>query len=48
MAQTLGQIDYSDNPVVSVKSSDLVIEAIVENLGAKKELFAKLDQSAPG
>lgn len=31
----------------AVKDTDLVIEAIIENLDVKKELFAKLDQITP-
>ena len=44
---TLSRIQYSEDPVAAVKSCDLVIEAIVENMAVKKELFSKLDQSAP-
>ncbi len=44
---TLARIEYSEDPVAAVKSCDLAIEAIVENMDVKKELFSKLDQSAP-
>ena len=47
MSQTLSRIQYSDDPVSAATTSDLVVEAIVENMAVKKELFAKLDQSAP-
>ena len=47
MAQTLSQIQYSDDALAAVKSCDLVVEAIVENMQVKQELFAKLDQNAP-
>ena len=47
VSQTLARIQYSENPVAAATTSDLVVEAIVENMVIKKELFAKLDQSAP-
>ena len=47
VSQTLARIQYSEDPVAAATTSDLVVEAIVENMGIKKELFAKLDQSAP-
>ena len=47
MSQTLSRIQYSEDPVSAATTSDLVVEAIVENMAVKKELFAKLDQSAP-
>ena len=31
----------------AVAASDLVVEAIVENLDIKKELFSKIDAAAP-
>jgi len=39
---TLGRLKTTTN-VEDLKACDLVIEAIVENIAAKKELFAKLD-----
>jgi len=47
VSQTLSRIQYSEDPVSAATTSDLVVEAIVENMAIKKELFAKLDQSAP-
>jgi len=47
VSQTLSRIQYSEDPVSAATISDLVVEAIVENMAVKKELFAKLDQSAP-
>ena len=44
---TLGRIQYTVDPVSAVTSCDLVVEAIVENVGVKQELFAKLDKAAP-
>ena len=41
-AAVLGRIKPSTD-MNSVKDADIVIEAIIENLGAKTELFAKLD-----
>ena len=45
--QTLARIQYLEDPIAVATTSDLVVEAIVENMAIKKELFAKLDQSAP-
>jgi 3-hydroxyacyl-CoA dehydrogenase len=44
---TLGHIAMSTDAMDAVKSSDLVIEAIVENLGVKRQLFRDLDRCAP-
>ena len=42
--QILGRI-RSTSDVNAAANADIVIEAILENLGAKTELFAKLDRS---
>lgn len=47
MDETLGRINSSTNPVETAKTTDLVIEAIVENLDIKKKLFKELDEVAP-
>jgi 3-hydroxybutyryl-CoA dehydrogenase len=39
---TLGRLEVTTN-IEDLKRSDLVIEAIVENMSAKKELFKRLD-----
>jgi len=44
---TLSRITLSTNGEAAVSNTDLVIEAIVENLKVKQDLFAKLDKSAP-
>lgn len=41
--ESLAKIQTSTDPVVASKSADLVVEAIVENLAVKHELFKKLD-----
>lgn len=41
--ESLAKIKTSNDPVAASKSADLVVEAIVENLGIKHELFKKLD-----
>lgn len=45
--QALQKISLSTDAVASVGKTDLVIEAIVENLGIKQKLFAQLDAAAP-
>ncbi|XP_004686661.1 PREDICTED: hydroxyacyl-coenzyme A dehydrogenase, mitochondrial [Condylura cristata] len=46
MAKTLGNISTSTDSAAVVHSTDLVVEAIVENLKVKNELFKKLDKFA--
>ncbi|MCM3035772.1 3-hydroxyacyl-CoA dehydrogenase NAD-binding domain-containing protein [Bacillus pumilus] len=41
---TLQRISYSDSFEESVRSADLVIEAVVENMAVKLDVFKKLDQ----
>ncbi|XP_018323034.1 probable 3-hydroxyacyl-CoA dehydrogenase B0272.3 [Agrilus planipennis] len=41
------RLSTSTDPVEAVKRSDLVIEAIVENLDVKRKLFKDLDVAAP-
>jgi 3-hydroxyacyl-CoA dehydrogenase len=43
VSSTISQISFSTDVLKSAKDSDLVIEAIVENLDAKKKLFRDLD-----
>ncbi|XP_061441420.1 hydroxyacyl-coenzyme A dehydrogenase, mitochondrial isoform X2 [Rhineura floridana] len=45
--KTLKNLTVSTDPVSVVHSTDLVVEAIVENLAAKNELFKTLDKFAP-
>ncbi|KAJ6668889.1 hypothetical protein lerEdw1_012376 [Lerista edwardsae] len=45
--KTLKNLTTSTDPVSVVHSTDLVIEAILENLAAKNELFKTLDKFAP-
>ena len=45
--ETIGRIKTSIDAVGCVAETDLVIEAIVENLDVKKKLFASLDSAAP-
>ncbi|XP_014281838.1 hydroxyacyl-coenzyme A dehydrogenase, mitochondrial [Halyomorpha halys] len=44
---TLANISYSVDLQKSVKSTDLVVEAIVENIKAKHTLFTSIDSVAP-
>ncbi|KAJ3269968.1 hypothetical protein HDV01_000774 [Terramyces sp. JEL0728] len=43
----LANITTSNDPVKTVAKTDLVIEAIIENLGIKQSLFKELDAAAP-
>ncbi|KAG0717995.1 Hydroxyacyl-coenzyme A dehydrogenase, mitochondrial [Chionoecetes opilio] len=47
MNESMSHLKTSTDAVASVESADLVVEAIVENLKVKKELFSKLDGAAP-
>lgn len=44
---TFLNISTTTDAILAVKESDLVIEAIVENLGIKQSLFRRLDEVAP-
>lgn len=39
----MGRINFSTDKEQSVQSADLVVEAIIENLKIKQDLFAALD-----
>ena len=45
--ETMSRLTMQTDAASAVKNSDLVIEAIVENLDIKKQLFSVLDNSAP-
>ncbi|KAM7167445.1 hydroxyacyl-coenzyme A dehydrogenase, mitochondrial [Macrochelys suwanniensis] len=45
--KTLKNLTVSTDPVAVVHSTDLVVEAIVENLQVKNDLFKRLDKFAP-
>nr|CAI5822268.1 unnamed protein product [Callosobruchus analis] len=45
--ETISKIKGNTNPEDAVKDADLVIEAIVEKLEVKHDLFKKLDKAAP-
>ncbi len=47
MAATLSRIQYSTKPEDVAGSCDLVVEAIVENLKIKQDLFSRLDKACP-
>lgn len=47
VAETMSRISGSTNSSDAVKNTDLVVEAIVENIGIKQKLFATLDAVAP-
>lgn len=45
--KTLKNLTVNTDPVAVVHSTDLVVEAIVENLQVKNDLFKRLDKFAP-
>ncbi|XP_034967473.2 hydroxyacyl-coenzyme A dehydrogenase, mitochondrial [Zootoca vivipara] len=45
--KTLNNLTTSTDPVSVIHSTDLVVEAIVENIAVKNELFKTLDKFAP-
>ncbi|KAM3957516.1 3-hydroxyacyl-CoA dehydrogenase [Aphomia sociella] len=47
VAESLARIKTSTDPVEASKTSDLVVEAIVENMSVKHKLFKQLDEVAP-
>lgn len=47
VADALSRITYSTNLDEVVSSTDLVIEAVVENLKVKQDLFVRIDNIAP-
>ena len=46
MKKTFGNISTDTSALNACKSTDLVIEAIVENLAIKQKLFKELDKVA--
>lgn len=44
VAETLGRIRYCAELEIAVRDCDLVIEAIVENVKIKQELFRRIDE----
>ena len=47
MTETLGRIQFSLSAEEAAAASDLVVEAIVENMDMKHSLFKTLDKAAP-
>ena len=47
MKKAMSHIGMSTDVERSVVSCDLVIEAIIENIKIKQELFTRLDKAAP-
>ena len=48
VSQTMSRIKYTVNTEESVSGDcDLLVEAIIENMDIKKDLFSKLDKIAP-
>ncbi|XP_072392333.1 hydroxyacyl-coenzyme A dehydrogenase, mitochondrial-like [Diabrotica undecimpunctata] len=45
--ETTGRIKYCPDPLKALDKADLVVEAIVENIGIKHKLFKSLDEAAP-
>ena len=47
MAETMGRFSMNTDAAKASESTDLVIEAIVENIDIKQKLFKSLDEAAP-
>ncbi|KAJ2406815.1 hypothetical protein GGI10_005109, partial [Coemansia sp. RSA 2530] len=47
VAEIMSRVSLSTKPQEAVSRADLVIEAIVENLKVKQDLFAQLSKAAP-
>ncbi len=47
VSSTMGLLKSNTDPVAASKEADLVVEAIVENMGIKTKLFSALDAAAP-
>ena len=47
MTETMAHLSTNTNVEDVAKSTDLVIEAIVENVDIKRKLFSSLDSVAP-
>lgn len=47
VTDTLSRIRISTDPAANIAETDLLIEAIVENMRVKHNLFAELDKAAP-
>jgi len=47
VSETIGRISINTDAVEVAKGTDLVVEAIVENIGIKQKLFQALDEAAP-
>ncbi|KFM71838.1 Hydroxyacyl-coenzyme A dehydrogenase, mitochondrial, partial [Stegodyphus mimosarum] len=47
ISETLKRLQTNTKPEDSVKNADIVIEAIVENISIKQDLFRSLDKAAP-
>ena len=47
MKKQLGNVKFSSDINGSAAQSDLVVEAIIENIEIKRKLFAELDSVAP-
>ena len=47
MKSTLSNLKINTSAEDAVKTSDLVIEAIIENIDIKRKLFTTLDVAAP-
>ena len=45
--ETMSRISMSVDPTNNIGSCDLVVEAIVENITIKQQLFKQLDETAP-
>ena len=47
MSEVFGRLSTNTDAAAAASNADLVIEAIVENLKIKQDLFSALDKAAP-
>ncbi|OWR45288.1 3-hydroxyacyl-CoA dehydrogenase [Danaus plexippus plexippus] len=48
VAEAIARIKTNTDPAAASQEADLIVEAIVENMDVKHQLFKKLDAAAPG
>lgn len=47
MSETMARVRGTAKPAEAAKNADFIVEAVIENMGVKKDIFRELDASAP-